>query len=403
MRIKWLLAGNIIYALGQWIIIVLLTRSYSTLDLGHYFFALSLITPIALFLSLKLPNLVVTLDERLIKESNIIFARQLISFAIVFISYILYFIFFKDNTTFLLISSVLIYKVLEQNDDIRIAYLQKGYCFRDIFLIKFIRTLVYVSLVFLFSLVFEEIEKNLFFATVFYSFYWLTKNKEYVSIIPIKSQVKFFRVYIRNGVYLSLSSSISSLSSNGIKLYIGYTLGSSVLAVYGVIAYSQTAFSIIVSALGQYFLPYFVKSAKNYLMFKAYLLKSQLSIFIIGTVSIGISYYFGGSILSIVYGEEYRKYELFLTLIFISTLFKSSGSLIGTAMTSVRIYNFQLKFTIISLVLTAILIPFFIEYFGAFGAYYCIVIVSIIEWLLYILFAKESLIKKLKNNNNWVS
>ena len=108
MRIKWLLAGNIIYALGQWLILVIIARFYSSEELGWYFFALSVVAPISLVMSLKLPNLVVTLDDSLIAEKNIVYARHLISICIIVSSYILYFLFFNSNTDFFLINSVLI-------------------------------------------------------------------------------------------------------------------------------------------------------------------------------------------------------------------------------------------------------------------------------------------------------
>lgn len=395
MSIKWLLGGNIIYAITQWLILVLLTRFFSTSELGFYFFALSLVAPLALLLSLKLPNLVVTLEESLINEKNVFFARNLLSAFLIFICFILYILFFQKNTDFLILLAVIIYKILEGNDDITISFFQKKFKFKEIFLIKSIRSGVYLSFVFMCCLLFDRIDYALISATIGYFIFWMIRNKKYLVRSNVHEEKKFILNFFRNGLPLSISASVSSFNVSGVRLYIGYVMGSTSLAIYGVISYSLVVFSIVVSALGQYFLPLFVSSKSDAGLFKKTIYKSQYIVITIGLLCVVISWAIGDLLLNFFYGNEYSEYGKYLCLIFIANIFKSSSALIGTAMTSLRIYNFQLKFTFFSLFLTVLFLPVFISYFNMLGAFLGLILVSFIEWILYFTFARQRFLEKM--------
>lgn len=395
MKLKWLLGGNIIYAITQWIVLVILTRFFSTQELGLYFFSLSLVAPLALLFSLKLPNLVVTLDESLTNERNIFFFRNLLSLLLCFVSFVFYFLFFQSNTTLLILSSVLIYKILEQNDEVTIAYFQKKLNFRDIFLVKAIRSCVYLFFIIIFCLYFKNIDFALVFATISYLLFWIYRNRKYFFISSFNDERKYISYYLKNGFMLSVSASISSLNVSGVRLYIGYVLGSTSLAIYGVISYSLVVFSIVISALGQYFLPFFVSSKSDAGLFKKTIYKSQYIVITIGLLCVVISWAIGDLLLNFFYGNEYSEYGKYLCLIFIANIFKSSSALIGTAMTSLRIYNFQLKFTFFSLFLTVLFLPVFISYFNMLGAFLGLILVSFIEWILYFTFARQRFLEKM--------
>lgn len=385
MRIVWLLGGNVIYAFTQWLILVILARFFLAEDVGGYFFALALIAPLTLLFSLKLPNLVVTLEDEYTKYKDIFSIRFFLTILLIFIVYILYFIFFQNNLDFLVLTSVLVYKLLEQFDEVIIAYHQKDLKFKNIFILKLARSIVYTSLILIFSILFNDFDKTVLFSILTYCIYWLLINRKYIYINF--SNFPHLNLYIKNGLYLSVSSSISSLSVSGVRMYIGYILGNSVLAIYGVISYSLMAFSIIIAALGQYFLPLFVKSKDIKNNFFGQIFKSQVIIFLISMFFIIISYFYGNQLLGIFYGQQYREYGYYLCLVFLSSLFKSSSALIGTAMTALKIYDFQFKFTIFSLVFTIILTPFFILNYNLVGAFFSLLIVNIFEWLLYVGFS----------------
>lgn len=382
MRFSWLLGGNLIYAFSQWLILVIFARFFTPEDIGGYFFCLALITPIALFFSVKLSNLIITLENDKTDYKDIFGFRLILNFLLCLTIYILYFIFFQSKVGLLVLTSVLMYKITEQYDDLIIAYDQRNLNFKNIFLIKFLRSLVYVLAILVSIYVIDEFEEALLLATVIYSFYWIIRN--YEKITNINLNTSFYSLYLKNGLYLSISSSLSSLSVSGVRLYIGYVLGVALLAVYGVISYSLIAFSIIVSALGQYFLPVFVKIKNDKKNFLKKILESQLVVLLICLSFIVVSYFFGDHLLVAFYGDQYKNYGYFLCLVFVANLFKSSSALIGTAMTALKIYNFQLKITIISLILTVFLTPFLVMEFNILGAFLALLLVNIVEWLLYI-------------------
>lgn len=385
----WLLTGNMIYAISQWLILVVLSQFFTKDELGSYFFALAIVAPLALLFSLKLPNLVVVLEESLVGQKSIFFCRFLLSLILIFCSYIIYFLFFNENTNISILISVLIYKILEQNDDVIAAYFQKCFLFKNIFILKLWRSIIYLIFIFLCCLLFDNIENVLIISTFGYSVFWILRNRRFIQFSSLSKEKKYLIHYFKSGYYLALSSSISSLNVSGVRLYIGYVLGNSVLAIYGVISYTLTIFSIVVAALGQYFLPLFVKDKNNFKKFKYHLVKSQIFMLFIGLLCVLISFFAGDFLLGLFYGSDYGSYGLYLCLIFIANIFKSSSALMGTAMTAKNIYNFQLKFTIISLIITLILVPIFVLKFNILGAFLALVAVAFFEWLLYIFFFKQ--------------
>lgn len=387
MKISWLLGGNIVYAISQWLVLVILARFFTPKEIGEYFFCLALITPISLFFSVKLSNLIVTLGRDVTKYNDIFGFRLILNILLSIIVYTLYFIFFSDKVGFLVLTSILIYKVLEQYDDLIIAYNQRDLRFKNIFILKFLRSLVYVLAIFLSGCLIKNFEKAIFFATLIYIFYWFSRNYKYLIRISFDSDL--IVTYLRNGLYLSTSSALSSINVSGIRLYVGYVLGTAILAIYGIISYSLIAFSIIVSALSQYFLPIFVKFKNDKKIFYKKIFQSQLIVLSISLFFVIISYFMGDELLGLFYGDQYKSYGYFLCLIFMANLFKSSSSLMGTAMTALKVYNFQLKITIISLFFTIAITPFLIMYFSILGAFLSLLLVNIIEWFFYIFFFRR--------------
>lgn len=387
MKFLWLIGGNLIYALSQWLILVILARFFSTAEVGEYFFSLALVAPLALLFSLKLPNLVVTMDEAITIPKNVFGFRFILSLLLMLVVYALYHLFFKENTSFIILSCILFYKILEQYDDLIVAYYQKNIKFQQIFLVKTFRSISYCFFIAVSVLYIDDFYFCILIATLLYSAIWLIKNLRYIySPFFHYPLIKYF---LKNGLYLSVSSSLSSLSVSGVRLYIGYVLGSSVLAIYGVISYSLIAFSIIVSALGQYFLPLFVKLKSDEKNFYKEVVRSQLIIFSICLFFIVISYLYGDELLKIFYGDQYQNYGFYLCLIFIANLFKSSSALIGTAMTALKFYNFQLKLTLISLFIAILITPILIFNYNILGAFLSLLIANFIEWLLYIFFVRK--------------
>lgn len=391
MKLPWLLTGNLIYAISQWIILLIFTRNFSTIEVGQYFFALALCAPIFLLLSCRLPSLIITNKEILENKDDVYFFKLFSNLFSILIFLTIYIVFFRENTSFFIAISILIYKALEQYDDIFISYKQVNLDFKSIFFIKALRSIFFVSLNFFFSFFLPSLELSLLYSTLIYLIFWFLRNYNEKFFIVRERNIDNLISIFRNGIYLSSSSFLSSLATSGSRIYIGYILGNSVLAVYGVLSYSLVALNIFISALGQYFISYFVRYKDNKKLFLKEIYKSQLIIYFLIFPVLIIIYFFGDFLLKILYGDKYGNYGLYLLYIFIAGLFKSSSALLGTVATALKVYRFQLKFTIFITFLTLILLPVFINYYGFLGAIYAFMLINIIELVIYI-FAIKGLI-----------
>lgn len=384
MKLSWLLGGNLFYALSQWLVLVIFTKHFSASEVGEYFFALALSAPIFILISCRLNNLIIT-NSNLFLHKGEVYTFKFLSNILSVIFILLAYIFFQKNSTFFIIISIIIYKILEQYDDLLIAYKQIDLDFKAIFLIKFVRSCVFLFLIFFNSFNFNSLGEAILSATIMYVLFWILKNRK-EGILP-SWDFDFNRIIniFKCGIYLSSSSFLSALITSGTRIYIGYALGSAILAIYGVLSYSLIALNILVSALGQYFLPYFVKYKNNYKELFLQVFRSQLILSALIIPSLIFIFFFGETILSILYGATYAEYNYHLLIIFIAGWIKCSSALFGTFITAMKIYKFQLKLNIFLSIFIIIILPLFVINYGFLGAIYTLLILNIIELIIYIL------------------
>jgi O-antigen/teichoic acid export membrane protein len=71
----WSLAGNIIYALCQWLMLVIIARLGNEKDVGAYTLALAISAPIVLFLGMNLRVVIATDQKHDFKFRDYLFLR----------------------------------------------------------------------------------------------------------------------------------------------------------------------------------------------------------------------------------------------------------------------------------------------------------------------------------------
>ncbi len=385
MKVKWLITGNIIYVLLQWAIISVLTKFYSTEEVGNYFFNLSIAAPIFLFFSLKLPNLAVTLNNNQSDHHNLIYTRIISSILSILFTIFIGLIFFKEYLNLYILIAVILFKFFEHFDDLFAAFYQKELNFRKIFEIKVKRGLIYFLAVIFSCEIFKELDIALIIATFFYSVIWIIINKN--NLVFTHFDKATIKRYFYIGFPLGASVAISSLVVNGTRVFIGTKVGALGLAIFGTIGYTTTAFTLLINVIGQYYLPIFSKTKKKKQLFYKNIVISQLIIFSVGLIGIILSYFFGYSILKLAYNSSIAEYYQYLTLIIVSTLFKASSALLGTSITATQKYSFQLKFSIFAAAMTFIFLPYFIDSYKLGGAFITLLLVNILEWIGYIIFS----------------
>lgn len=384
MAIRWLFLGNIIYVALQWAIISLFTKIFSTEDVGRYFFALAMSAPLFLFFSLKLPTLIVA--KKICNHDASVYwtVRAAASAFALLITLFIAWLFFLEKVGFYIVLAVALFKFLEHLDELASSFYQAKFNFKAVFNIKVKRAALYFFSVLFSSLCFDDLDTSLLSGTLMYFLIWLFINTSWLKSFGWNLDVA--KDAVLTGLPLGLSVAVSSSVVSLSRVYIGLVLGNAALAVYGSIGYTITAFTLLISAMGQYYLPGFVGNKSNKRVFIKKIVSSQSAVLFLGGAAIFVSYFTAYDILKIAYNSDIASYSDALMLVILATIFKASSSLIGTAVTATDKYSFQLKFSILSAVLTAILLPLMIEIKGIYGGFLSLLLVNVVEWFGYIIF-----------------
>ena len=120
-RAKWLLGGNLIFSLSQWLIMIMIARLASKENLGQYALALAIVLPIYALTNLQLRPLFILDDNgnRKYNYSNFYYLRLLSSFIGILICIIFGFYYNEILLILLIVAGI---KFLESLSDIIYAF-----------------------------------------------------------------------------------------------------------------------------------------------------------------------------------------------------------------------------------------------------------------------------------------
>lgn len=380
MKIKWILFSNIYYVTLQWLVLSLLSKVYMPDDVGEYFFALALATPVMTFFALKLTGFVIASKDEVYSKDEYRFIRLFYSVLSGIFILTLSTTLVSEDVSFYVMLFVICFKITEQYDDVEASFKSKELKFKQFSLVKIRRGTAYLCTVGLSSYLNDDFHNALFLATILYSIYWIIFN--FNSLRRVTKVSKCDLIFIFKKMYpMGMSGAIQSLGTSGCRLYIGVLLGKTLLAVFGSISYSITAINIVTNALGGYFLPFFSKYKNYKSKFYKEIFKSQMIILFLTFILLVMVYFLGERLLLIAFNQEVAKYNDGLLVLSLSAAIKASTNLLGSAIVSTEKYSYQVFLTSINLVSLVVLIYLLTPY-GIYGMFYATLISSFIEWIL---------------------
>src|SRR5699024_4634709 len=122
---NWVLFGNIMIALSQWLIIILLTSSNSAQDLGNYSYSLAIVSPLFMFFSLDLRRVLATSTVSKENFLRYLLNRSIHSLLAILTLLIIISIFSYSKELKLVIVLIGIMKFIEYQSDIIFGYFQQ--------------------------------------------------------------------------------------------------------------------------------------------------------------------------------------------------------------------------------------------------------------------------------------
>jgi len=376
LQISWSLLGNIIYAAGQWAVLIILAKMTTPNILGQFAFGLAITAPIIMFGNMRL-RLIQSSDDSNRYQFHDYFTLRLITTGVAMVCLIAIPIFGNySNEMTKVIIIIGIAKAIESFSDIIFGYFQKYELLKYIGISLTIKGIISI----LFVLVLTYIYKNAIAAAtglviawglmfIFFDFKKARSLEDRSSTFKIWSLNKTSTIFIE-AIPLGFVALLGSLSFNIPKYFIEHLKGESSLGIYAAIGYLSVAVMLIAASIGT---PTLKKIASYYtnhdiIRFNSLYLFLVIVAFLIGSLTIIISITIGSELLGFIYGYEYSEYADLLTLFFVATIFNMIALYQWYILTAIKVYREQVLIYLISIAIVVIICRSLIPTLGLYGA-----------------------------------
>ncbi|MBM7661723.1 O-antigen/teichoic acid export membrane protein [Bacillus mesophilus] len=385
--------GNTVFAFSQWVIIVIIAKVNSPEVLGQYSLGLAITIPIFLFLGMNFRSIQAADYVQLYEFNDYFYTRVLTSaIGLVVTAFIVLLSDFIFDTK-LIILAMALYRFFESISDVSHGLFQQKERMDILSYSKILQSLLSVILFTISLIVFGSILISILFQSIsflaiflFYNLKWvvhlnnrkkiLTKGKNVLIILKNNS-----KQLIVLGLPLGFVAGLDSLNSNLPRFMIQYFMDERNVGFYSSIMNIMIAFGTVISALCHAAIPRLAKYYVNKDAVTFYKLLKNLMLFgfVVSSFSILASYFYGDTILSILYTNDYSDLKYTLTFMMIAGLFWYTTSFISTALIAVKKYTVQVPIMITSTIITFIFSLIFIPLYGIDGAVYSVILSNIIR------------------------
>jgi O-antigen/teichoic acid export membrane protein len=403
---SWTFVGNIVYAVCQWGILVVLAKLASPEKVGQFALGLAVTAPIIMFTNLKLRTVQAT-DAKVDFSFSDYLAHRCIG-SVVGLGIILLIVLFSGYSveTKLVIVAVGVAKVVESLSDIfyglfqsreRMDLLARSMIFKGPLSVLFVGLGLYltgsvfwasVGLIIAWAVVFliYDIPNGFFIRRI------EACRDNALSLKPHWNLSVFLKISVL-AFPLGVSMLLLSLYVNIPRYFIEYYQGEHALGIFAALAYIMVAGMTVVLALGQSVSP---RLARYYLTGKRkgfYLLLGKISGIgaLLGIAGVAVAFALGKEILSILYSSEYAEHADVFVWIMIAAGVSYVSNFLGFGVTATRAFHRQIIPFIIVVLVTTICSWMWIPDYGIRGAAWALTTANLVNCLLfvYVLFSLE--------------
>lgn len=381
---SWTFVGSLIYALSQWLLIVILAKLGTPEIVGQFSLGLAITAPIILFSNMQMRNLIATDSTNEYEFSEYLGTRMLL---LLFGLFVVFFVAISGPYT-LTVSLVIILvglsKVVESLSELTHGYFQKiermDYAGRSL-IIKALSSVIAFSLVF-------YLTNNLNYALIGLIITWILRlflydfknTKKYVSILPKINNTKKLIIF---SIPLGFVSILNSLNTNIPRYFLEYFGGLEELGYFSAIAYLLVAGNLLIRPLSIVAAPRLANSFQknDYIRYLKILGTLLISALFAGIIILLIVYNFGELILTIIYNQSYAEYKNIFIIVMFGSIVSYLTTFINTGIVATRKFKLQPLINFITLIVGLIASITLIPIYGITGAAYITVIVFITQLL----------------------
>lgn len=259
----------------------------------------------------------------------------------------------------------------------------------------------------LFFFIIELFTQNLIYACVSLVLVWSIILLFYdipqaSTFINRKDHIKLDKIILifRSGFFAFSILFLSMYLINAPRYALDGRVSESLQAIFGIILMPATVISLCAQYLLQPFLGKLSESYKNNnkIAFKKIINFIFIIIFIIGILAVLFCCFLGIPILNMIYGVSLDDYVIHLIIIIIGAICYALGTLLSTALTTIRKTFVQFIIYIITSCFGFLISIFLINDYGLYGATLAYLFIMILQFALYFIFYKI-IISKIEFNN----
>lgn len=205
------LAGNIVFGFTQWLVIVLIIKLGTKLELGAYTYGIAVIAPILLLMSFGYNTLIVTKPE-LQKHMLYITRWNNMLITLVIYSLLIYYFSTIESDLYKLMAVIALSKLADSLMEIDYSYYIKANLHWKVGLYKIVFSAFQLILIVISYHMFANLFIALFIYSIVVVIFATYKNSKYLTIRQFKWHQLF--LLIKFGIPLSIALFLSSLNTN---------------------------------------------------------------------------------------------------------------------------------------------------------------------------------------------
>jgi O-antigen/teichoic acid export membrane protein len=390
----WTAAGQAVYAVGQWVVIIVLAKIGGARSVGAFTLGVAIATPIVMFTNMQLRALQASDARSEFAFSDYVSLRivtsaialGLITLALILLSYP------SHIATVVLVVGIA--KCIESLSDVLYGYFQKLERFNDVALSLIIRSFVGLSAV----VVAMSLTRNVLISASFLAGSWIVvlllydihRTQELLQLqslkrgVSVRTWLTFSKPRMKKLVKLAWPVGIVmllvSLNVNIPRLLVERDLGVRQLGFFGALSYPVLLGNMAVLALGESSVPRlsraFVANPTQFLRQWALLVVTAAAI---GTTCTLLAIKWGPDLLRVLYGPSYGRFGTPFVWLMLSASFTYVGSASGYALTASRSLKIQVPIFLFTTATTLVGCLILVPTAGLTGAAQALTISSVLH------------------------
>ena len=346
-RLFFAFSGNVIYALSQAAMLVVLAKFGTPAMVGQFGLGLALTTPVMLLSKLQLRSAIVTDVGCEYSFADYARLRLLATvFAIVVVACLLAAV-APASGTILVVLAVALVKAVEGASDLCSGILQKHEHWRGIAAAACIKGVIAPFALWAGLSWFASAAAGLFGVAGCYVVVLVLHESRWVRPLvsgepePVRPLGRAsLKRLLGLTLPLGIVATLLSLNVNLPRYVVSAHLGVEALGYYTALTHLMVTGNTLVQALGQAGLPGLARhgAGESFLRLLRYMLFAAL---LVGLVCLGAALVFGAEILSFVYREDYADYTSVFVWLSVGAVLTYLSSMLGYALTAARLFRVQ--------------------------------------------------------------